>query len=702
MRPLLNNNYRMKIITFLVALLGFLGVVRAEVYLDETFNYSVSNLANESSWTSAITGGTAINGTGRNVVETPLSYSNSGGYYVLSNTGKTIYNDYLNTSGVTYTSYKPLGTTISSTVYVSFLYKAGIAQAQSQSTVIGLSTGTSIGTTLWVGKGAVSTSNYRFGITRSSTAGADIKWGSTEYSDINEVFMIVLKHDFETGFSSMYINPVIDGMEPAAPSATDNAGTARTSLNNLLLRNTGNNKAQFYVSGVRVSSIWAEAVASSSYTPPVSTALPAPEVGAASDIAAKSFTANWQAVANATGYSIQVYTGTTFVDSMVVSGQSTTSAIVANMIPELSYTYKVKAKGDGVNHTNSVLSAASEAFTLLAAAIPNNTLKVILKLDDLGVQNSVLACSHAFDFMVANKIKWGAGAIAVRFDATAPGVLAPYMNAVNDKGEKLMEIWHHGYDHSQNNPTGTWEYKGRPYADQKASFENADQLIKNLLGVQMKSFGTPYNQSDAVTNTVISENANYKVMMFSQVKSTTNGITYLDNRVNMENGTGLAEFSYFVKNYLAQKANFTNYMILQGHPNFYTAGSNNLEQFKLILKFLVSEGVEFVTPYEYYQSTLSSTGFFKNTEIAGNDRNFFISPNPVKHYATVCFNAIETKDLTLSIYNTTGMLVLQMVQLAFDTGNNTFQLDLSDFKSGTYFCRLTDSKNTVVQKLIKN
>jgi peptidoglycan/xylan/chitin deacetylase (PgdA/CDA1 family) len=690
----------MKKTTLIFALIAVVAVLNATVYIDETFSYSVSNLADETTWTTALTNGTAINGTGRNIVTPALTYSNSGGYYVLSNTGKAIYNDYLNTANITYTSVKPIGTTISSTVFTSFLYKAGAAQGQTQSTVFGLATGTSVGPTLWVGKGVVNAANFRFGVTRSSTTGTDVKWTTTEYSDINEVFLIVLKHDFETGITSLYINPTIDGTEPATPIVTDNAGTARTSLNNLLLRNSGNNRAIFTISGVRVSSTWAEAVASSDYTPPVSTALPAPEIGVATNLAAKSFTANWQAVANATAYTIQVYTGTTFVDSTVVSGQGITSATVENLIPELTYTYKVKARGDGVNHTNSVLSAASQAFTLLAATIPNNNLKVILKLDDLGVQNSVLACSHAFDFMVANKIKWGAGAIAVRFDATAPGVLEPYMNATNNQGEKLMEIWHHGYDHSQNNPTGTWEYSGRTYADQKLSFENADQTIKNLLGVQMRSFGTPYNQSDAVTNTVIAENTNYKVFMFSKIKSTTNGVMYLDNRVNMENGTGLPDYSFFLKNYSAQKANFTDYMILQGHPNYFTAGSNNLEQYKLILKFLVSEGVEFVTPYEYYQSTLTGTGIIRNGATVDNPFNFSIYSASGKQNTTMRFELNEPKNLTFSMYNLTGSLVKQSFYAQVSAGKNSIQLDVSDLQAGTYLCKLTDEENAAVQKLI--
>jgi hypothetical protein len=520
--------------------------------------------------------------------------------------------------------------------------------------------------------------------------------------NLNQTYFIVLKvkpkSDALTSYT-FYVNPTIGSTEAeSTPLSTSTvASGGLTQIRGINVQQATGINAK--IAGLRFSGKWTDVVAAAGSVP-VSTALPAPVVGAATNVAGKSFTANWTPVENATGYTVMVYTGTTFVDSTVVSGQATASVAVANLIPELTYTYKVRAKGNGSTYTNSVLSTASSAFTLLSASIPSNNLKIILKLDDLGVQNSVLACSHALDYMVANKIKFGMGAIAVRFDATAPGVLAPYMTAVNNQGHKLMEIWHHGYDHSQNNPTGTWEFRGRPYADQKASFENADQAIFNLLGVQMKSFGTPYNQSDAVTNTVFSENPNYKVFMFSSVKSTTNGITYVDNRVNMENGTGLAEYSYFVKNYNSSKANYTNYMTLQGHPNYYTAGSNNLEQFKLILKFLVSEGVEFVTPYEYYQSI--TTGIKNPSSNRDNTMNFTISPNPGKQNTTLSFELNETKDVTFSIYSVTGSLVKEMAHSGVGSGKNSFQLDVSDMQAGTYFCRLTDTENSAVQKLIVN
>ena len=102
--------------------------------------------------------------------------------------------------------------------------------------------------------------------------------------------------------------------------------------------------------------------------------------------------------------------------------------------------------------------------------------------------------SPVWDYLIANNVKGGAGAIANRFDNTATAVLTPYITATNSVGDTLMEVWHHGYDHV--NP----EFSGTGYDYQKSHFDQATQLIKSLLGIQMHSFGTPYNASDANTN----------------------------------------------------------------------------------------------------------------------------------------------------------------------------------------------------------
>jgi hypothetical protein len=72
----------------------------------------------------------------------------------------------------------------------------------------------------------------------------------------------------------------------------------------------------------------------------------------------------------------------------------------------------------------------------------------------------------------------------------------------------------------------------------------------------------------------------------------------MNNRVNLEKGTGNPEFETFKSSYDQNKDKFKDYFVLQGHPNGWTP--EKLEQFKLVVDFLIAEGCEFVTPYEYY------------------------------------------------------------------------------------------------------
>lgn len=230
---------------------------------------------------------------------------------------------------------------------------------------------------------------------------------------------------------------------------------------------------------------------------------------------------------------------------------------------------------------------------MISPTLTFSTSKIILKFDDIVVKNNVLKCSPTLDYLIKMQLKSGLGIIAEKNDSTTLTVLVPYLKATNAKGQKLFEIWNHGLDHSKT------EFKDSTYEFQKSHFEKANQLVKQLWGIQMHSFGTPYNASDSLTNKVISENTDYKVFMFSSVKpKQSNGILYLDHRVNMENGTGKPDFDFFLENYDNLKGKYTDYMTLQGHPNQWN--TEKLEQFRKIIGFLISEGCEFVTPYEYY------------------------------------------------------------------------------------------------------
>jgi len=242
-------------------------------------------------------------------------------------------------------------------------------------------------------------------------------------------------------------------------------------------------------------------------------------------------------------------------------------------------------------------------IAILLIWLPGRTVmaqaKVILKLDDLGSKNNMTTANPLLDALVARKVKAAIGVIASRLDSTAGVAYDKYLSATDKKGEKLFEVWHHGYDHSNVNPPDkNPEFKGTGYDFQLDHFKRGDQRVKQLLGVQMHTFGAPFNATDAVFNQVIGDDVNYTAVFFASVKPSGNKrVINLDNRVNMESATGFVNFAYFLTEYEKYKTVYTDYIVMQGHPNQWDAAK--LAEFNKILDFLIAQKHEFVLPYAY-------------------------------------------------------------------------------------------------------
>ena len=120
--------------------------------------------------------------------------------------------------------------------------------------------------------------------------------------------------------------------------------------------------------------------------------------------------------------------------------------------------------------------------------------RIFIKLDDLYAQDGTYTGKAAMDYLIEKKIKFSYGIIANRLDNTSLASLAPYMNAVDANGDKLLEIWNHGLEHT------CTEYSGTSYAYQKFHFDESARLVQKYLGIQMHSFGSPCNANDSITN----------------------------------------------------------------------------------------------------------------------------------------------------------------------------------------------------------
>lgn len=249
----------------------------SSVLMEETFNYSdfptVAGTAEGWTTTYSTTSGTPS--VMSRATETPaLTYPLSGTAYVNSGVGKVLKCLYTGATGASYASYKGInnGNSITSgIVYLSFLYKVQ-AKGGSYAQIIGMTgSGTSTGGVhLWYEY--VSTTTFKLGITRytttTSTAGNVITYSST--LDATATYFIVIKYDVANKIASFFVNPVIGSTSESGVSAiddgTNNVATTLTSLSHLLIRGTASSNSNFYIGGIRVSTSWTDAVASTGIT----------------------------------------------------------------------------------------------------------------------------------------------------------------------------------------------------------------------------------------------------------------------------------------------------------------------------------------------------------------------------------------------------------------------------------------------------
>lgn len=242
-----------------VAALAATMMAQATVVVDETFTDFPGT-----AWTAS---GSVTTGPGRSQVAA-LTYSDATGAFVLSGQGNAVKTE-LDASDK-YQHTKTLPNPVTTDCYVSFLLRADGQQKQSQTQVFGLGS-PSLAPRVWLGKGVNDATKCRLGVTRSSGTGADVQWGATELAT-DETMLVVLKYTMTATdtVASIYVNPTIGGAEPSSPFASDNTkgiNKCKKSLTNMTFYTTGSTKSYFTVSGARVCTTWAEAVAQGSAAP---------------------------------------------------------------------------------------------------------------------------------------------------------------------------------------------------------------------------------------------------------------------------------------------------------------------------------------------------------------------------------------------------------------------------------------------------
>lgn len=247
-------------------------------------------------------------------------------------------------------------------------------------------------------------------------------------------------------------------------------------------------------------------------------------------------------------------------------------------------------------------AAAAALLCLTSSLALQAAPQVIIKADDLRyvASTTVDARWQRFaDTIEQRRLRAAIGIITNSLESAGPDYYE-WIRSRHRGGR--IEFWHHGYDHSRDPASSTawWEYKNTGYAAQKESFERGMTLAREKLGLTFRTFGSPYNQTDADTVQVLEENSDLRVWLYP---SSTAGSSKLAlariGALNIEPSTGVIAADSFI-------ANYPNYddeavLVLQCHPGQWDEGSH--AEFIRIVEFLIAQGASFTTPFAYYRET---------------------------------------------------------------------------------------------------
>lgn len=218
-----------------------------------------------------------------------------------------------------------------------------------------------------------------------------------------------------------------------------------------------------------------------------------------------------------------------------------------------------------------------------------------LKFDDMrpedGVEGVTGIEQAVYDLLMGEGIPhaWG---VCRLYQSENPS----FYRWLRERDAEGIEIWHHGNRHDRIEGE-SWEFRNRDETSQLQNLRYTQEKIRENTGIVLRTFGAPYNKTDAATGRALNEIADLKIIYFGQQSPNFDGM-FLNERVNLESRTGVvATIEEFRSSYEEKEA--AEMIVLQGHPVYWDA-ETDLNKLEAILDFLRQEGREFITPRDYY------------------------------------------------------------------------------------------------------
>ena len=247
------------------------------------------------------------------------------------------------------------------------------------------------------------------------------------------------------------------------------------------------------------------------------------------------------------------------------------------------------------------------AIAVLVAALPLSASAqslaepgphVVLKLDDFRADSGVhQGWAQTFAFLNGRGVTASIGVIGEGLEEPDEAALQWLMQ----QHALGHELWNHGYCHCRSGQgTAEWrEFRSTDAQFQTASIRRTQWLAQDRLGITLRSFGAPYNSTNAATSQALSSAPELTVWMFKDTGDTApDGVQLLPRiaEVNIEYPVHVPDFDQFVAGYASHQDEPV--LVIQGHPQSWVEDPARFTEFQRIIEFLIAEGAEFVTPVE--------------------------------------------------------------------------------------------------------
>ncbi len=245
----------------------------------------------------------------------------------------------------------------------------------------------------------------------------------------------------------------------------------------------------------------------------------------------------------------------------------------------------------------ATLSCQSQKIGSEANASPY----VILKLDDLWNEDEVVhpGWVQVVDFLRKEKVVGSIGIVGESLENGKP----EYFEWIRRQAQEGFEFWNHGYCHCKPSVNGEEmrEFRGTDLAFQLENLNETQRLASEKLGMTLRSFGAPYNATDANTLEALATIPELKVWMYKETAGDTEKLVLKRiKKVNIEYPVHVPNFQQFKEGY--EQHEDENLLVLQGHPRSWVEDAERFKNFQQIIRFLKSKKVRFITPYDYYQA----------------------------------------------------------------------------------------------------